>query len=49
MARSDGIGDRAQMRVQLAGGDLVKQEALGFGWRDARGPRRLQLGLDLAV
>src|ERR1700694_511842 len=53
MARPDRIGDRGQMQVQFAGRDLVKQEALGFGcrvwWRDARGPRRLQLGLDLAA
>jgi hypothetical protein len=41
------------VQVELAGRDLVKQEALGFGcrvwWRDARGPRRLQLGPDLTA
>jgi hypothetical protein len=39
IARVDGVGDRGQVRVEVAGGDLVEQQSLGLGrlwWRAGR-------------
>jgi hypothetical protein len=33
VAGVDRVGDRGQMRIELARGDLVKQQPLGRQWR----------------